>query len=169
MKLHTYLSMLGLSLTIAYLSTAAAQETGDDAPITHTLYVQGGSYIHFDDDDDDYTGNRLFVSAELIRSDQWLYGLALFNNSFDQFSQYLYGGYQFEFEDTFKNFHAKVTVGIIHGYKDEFQDKIPYNSSGYAPAIIPSVGWKKDKLGVDVILLGTAGLLFTVGYDFLEF
>ena len=168
MKLQTCLSIFGLLLSIVCLPTVLAQETGDDTPITHTLYVQGGAYIHFDDDDD-YAGNRLFVSAELIRSDQWLYGLGLFNNSFDQFSQYLYGGYQFEFDDSFKNFHAKVTAGIIHGYKDEFQDKLSYNSSGYAPAIIPSLGWKKDKLGVDVILLGSAGLLFTVGYDFLEF
>jgi len=157
-----------LLFTIVSLPVALAEENGNDIPITQTLYVHGGAYTHFHDDDD-YEGNPLFLGAELIRSDQWLYGLGLFNNSFDQFSQYVYGGYQFEFDNSLQNFHAKLTAGIIHGYKGEFQDKIPFNNSGYAPAIIPSVGWKKDKLGFDVILLGKAGLLFTVGYDFFEF
>ncbi|MCU7939152.1 MAG: hypothetical protein KZQ64_06425 [gamma proteobacterium symbiont of Bathyaustriella thionipta] len=125
-------------------------------------------YIHFTDSED-YKGTPYFFSAEVHRKDQWLYGLGLFNNSFDQFSQYLYGGYQFKFKDSLKNFHTKITAGIIHGYKDEFQDKIPLNNSGFAPAIIPSLGWKKDKLGVDVILLGNAGVLFTIGYDIYSF
>ena len=55
------------------------------------LYLQAGTYVHFDPDEE-HDGNRLFASLEAIRSDDWLLGLALFNNSFDQFSQYLYGG-----------------------------------------------------------------------------
>ncbi len=140
----------------------------DNSSVNEAIYFEGGGYIHFSDSED-YKGTPYFFSAEVQRKDQWLYGLGLFNNSFDQFSQYLYGGYKFKFEDSLKNFHAKITVGIIHGYKDEFKDKIPLNNSGFAPAIIPGIGWKKDKLGMDVILLGDAGLLFTVGYDIYSF
>ena len=166
MKVNYYLiASLILTLTLS-IQNIQAEETADK--ISNTLYVQGGSYMHFSDNED-YAGDPIFASAEIQRSDNWLYGLGLFNNSFDQFSQYLYGGYKFEFKDEFKNFHAKITAGIIHGYKDEFEDKIPFNSTGYAPAIIPGLGWKKDKLGVDMILLGDAGLLFTVGYDLMEF
>lgn len=156
------LAFLGLSAAYGQESSEPKQD------ISHTVYLQGGAYIHFNDSDA-HTDAPWFASAEIQRSDQWLYGLALFNNSFDQFSQYLYGGYKFKFKNRFENFHAKITVGIIHGYKDEYQDKIPFNNSGFAPAIVPGLGWKKDKLGFDVILLGNSGLLFSVGYDVFEF
>ncbi|MCU7834887.1 MAG: hypothetical protein KZQ83_06475 [gamma proteobacterium symbiont of Taylorina sp.] len=162
------LLMYLILLSSVSLTAHAESDKEIEKLLTKTVYIQGGAYNHFSDDDD-YKGDPLFISAEIIQSNQWLYGLGLFNNSFDQFSQYLYGGYIFKFDGALKNIHVKLTAGIIHGYKDEFEDKLPYNSSGYAPAIIPSVGWKKDKLGFDVILLGNAGLLFTLGYDVFEF
>ncbi len=128
------------------------------------LYLQGGTYIHFTDSED-HEGPNLFVSLEAKKSNDWLYGLALFDNSFGQFSQYLYAGKNWDFHGTFENFHAKLTAGFIHGYKDEFKDKIPMNQYGIAPALIPGIGYKKDRLGADIVLLGNSGLLFTIGYD----
>ena len=128
------------------------------------LYLQGGTYIHYDPDDD-HAGPRLFLGLEAVRSDNWLYGLALFSNSFNQFSQYLYAGKSWNFPGRAENFHVKVTAGLIHGYKDEFKDKIPNNGLGIAPAIIPGIGYKKGRFGVDVVLLGKSGLLFTAGMD----
>ena len=128
------------------------------------LYLQGGTYIHYDPDDD-HAGSRLFLSLEAVRSDNWLYGLALFSNSFNQFSQYLYGGKSWNFPGRAENFHVKITAGLIHGYKGEFKDKIPNNNNGIAPAIIPGIGYKKGRFGGDIVVLGIAGLLFTVGMD----
>lgn len=129
------------------------------------LYLQGGSYMHFSHSED-HDGPNIFVSLEAVRSDNWLYGLGLFDNSFGQFSQYLYAGKVWDFHNTFENFHGRITFGLIHGYKDEFKDKIPMNNLSFAPAIIPGIGYKKDRLGADLILLGNSGLLFTLGYDF---
>ncbi len=129
------------------------------------LYLQAGSYIHYDPDEE-HAGNRLFVSLEAIRSDDWLFGLALFNNSFDQFSQYLYGGKIWNFHEKWEGFHAKVTAGLIHGYKGDYDYKIPLNDLGVAPAIIPGVGYTKGRFGADVYLLGIAGMLFTAGMSF---
>lgn len=128
------------------------------------LYVQGGSYIHWSHSED-HAGSNIFTAIEAVREDGWLGGLALFDNSFGQFSQYLYGGTSWDFHDNFEGFHAKLTFGLIHGYKDEFEDKIPLNKYGVAPAIIPGVGYKKDRWGADMFLLGGAGLLFTIGYE----
>jgi len=128
------------------------------------LYFQGGTYIHFDPDED-HSGTRLFFSLEAIKSNDWFYGLALFNNSFNQFSQYLYAGKSWNFPGRAENFHAKVSAGLIHGYTGEFKDKIPNNDSGIAPAIIPGIGYKKGRFGGDMYLLGISGLLFTVGVD----
>ena len=129
------------------------------------LMFSAGTYIHYDPDDD-HAGNRLFFSLEAVKANDWFYGLALFNNSFDQFSQYLYGGKSWNFHGRMEGFHAKVTAGLIHGYKGEFRDKIPNNGSGIAPAIIPGIGYKRGRFGGDIYILGISGLLFTAGMDF---
>ncbi|MBL1321086.1 MAG: hypothetical protein COA63_008520 [Methylophaga sp.] len=130
------------------------------------LYFQTGTYFHFGGDDDkDYAGPRIFTSLEAVKANNWLYGLSLFNNSFGQFSQYMYGGKSWNYHGNWQDFHTKVTMGLIHGYKDEFEDKIPLNDFGFAPAIIPSIGYKKNAFGFDTILLGFNAVLFTIGMD----
>ncbi len=128
------------------------------------LYLQGGTYFHYTDDDD-HSGNDLLVSIEAVRSDNWFYGLALFDNSFDQFSQYLYVGKSWHYHGKWEGFHTKLSAGLIHGYKDEFANKIPLNDLGIAPAVVPAVGYKRDRFGIDLIFLGTAGIVFTIGMD----
>jgi hypothetical protein len=129
------------------------------------LYIQAGTYVHFHQDEE-HSGSRIFASLEAIRSDDWLYGLALFNNSFNQFSQYLYGGKNWNFQGKMEGLHARITAGLIHGYKGKYKDKIQYNDSGIAPALIPGIGYKKGRYGADMYLLGKAGVLFTAGMDF---
>ena len=129
------------------------------------FYFQAGTYEHFHSDDD-FAGDRMFASLEAIKSSNWLYGLALFNNSFDQFSQYLYGGKILNFHGRLDGFHAKITAGVLHGYRGEFKDRVPLNDAGVSPAIIPGMGYKKERFGCDVFLLGFSGLLFTAGMDF---
>ncbi len=166
----THFKHILLAILLLIVSTGAFSSEDNDpgSSSAKKVYVQGGGYTHFSSSED-YKGTPWFTSAEVRYPNNWLAGLGLFNNSFDQFSQYAYGGYIFNLDGALENIHVKITAGIVHGYKDEFQDKIPMNNSGYAPAIIPGIGWKKDKLGVDMILLGDAGLLFTVGYDIFEF
>ena len=85
----------------------------------------------------------------------------MFNNSFNQFSQYLYGGKLWNFHGKWEGFNAKITAGLIHGYKGEFKDKIPNNGEGIAPAIIPGIGYRKGRFGGNIYVLGISGLLFT--------
>lgn len=155
--------MYRFSLFIMLLSPFIAQADEHWYDYDH-LYLQGGSYAHFTSSDD-YKGTNVLVSLEAIKKNDWSYGLALFNNSFDQFSQYLYLGKTWNYSGSFDGFHSKLTAGFIHGYRGEYQDKIPFNNVGIAPAIIPSVGYKVGRYGTDISLLGVAGLLMTVGLD----
>ncbi|HEC05248.1 MAG TPA: hypothetical protein ENJ12_00215 [Thiolapillus brandeum] len=130
------------------------------------LYAQIGTYVHYSSSED-HDGPNLFGALEAHKSNDWLYGLAMFDNSFGQFSQYLYGGKTWHFPNDWQHFHFKLTAGVIHGYKEPWDDKIPFNSSnGWAPGIIPSFGYKKNGFGGDVILLGNSAVLFTLGMDF---
>jgi len=94
---------------------------------------------------------------------QWIVGFALFQNSFGQFSQYLYGALQWRPIKDHQPFYVKVSAGLVHGYEGQYKDKIPFNSSGTAPAIIPSVGYCWTRYCTEVVLLGANAMLFTVG------
>jgi hypothetical protein len=94
-------------------------------------------------------------------------GLALFRNSFGQPAAYMYAGKQWNHLLGQPQLFAKVTAGLIYGYKGKYQDKIPFNDYGIAPAIIPSLGYAfTPDDNVQVMLLGTAGLLFAYGRNF---
>jgi len=94
-------------------------------------------------------------------------GLALFHNSFGQPSSYLYVGQQWDNLLGNPQLFAKVSAGLIYGYKGDYQHKIPFNDYGIAPAVIPAFGYRISKEhNVQVMVLGTAGLLFAYGHPF---
>jgi len=94
-------------------------------------------------------------------------GLALFRNSFGQPAAYIYVGKQWNHLMGNPQLFTKVSAGLIYGYKGKYQNKIPFNDYGIAPAVIPSVGYSftRDD-SVQVMVLGTAGLLFSYGHRF---
>jgi len=161
MQIKFLLAILLLSLS----SISYADDNSDDSWLSYDhLVLNAGAYTHFGDDPE-YDGKPILVSLEAHKSNDWLYGLALFDNSFGQFSQYAYVAKLWRFSDTKDGFYGKLSGGFIHGYKDEYEDKIPLNSLGVAPAIIPGVGYKKGRYGTELVLFGTAGVLWTFGLD----
>jgi hypothetical protein len=94
-------------------------------------------------------------------------GVALFRNSFGQPSTYVYVGKQWDGVLDNPKLFTKVSAGLIYGYKGQYQHKIPFNDYGIAPAVIPSMGWHISPTeSAQVMVLGTAGLLFAYGRSF---
>ena len=94
---------------------------------------------------------------------RWLAGAAFFKNSFGQPTQYVYGGWLARpFQDA-QPLYFKITAGVLHGYKEPYEHKIPFNSSGYAPAILPAAGYCYNRFCSEFILFGTAGVMLTFG------
>ena len=107
------------------------------------------------------------VGAEYIWKSNWLVGFSYFNNSFNQKCQLVYGGYSWKLFGTPKS-HAylKVGGGLIIGYRKPYENKIPVNSSnGVGLGVLPALGYQYDRFNVQMNVLGTAGLMFTIGYD----
>jgi hypothetical protein len=133
----------------------------------------GPSAYHFSGSDGHVRYNHL-VSGELLtrRWTVWgaargFAGLALFDNSFGQFSQYVYVGQEWDLGRwAGGTWYANVTGGLLHGYKGEHKDKIPFNSAGIAPVIIPNVGWRYGRFSLGTSVLGTNGFLFTASWNF---
>jgi hypothetical protein len=114
----------------------------------------------------DHTKHSWLVGLEYRWQDRWLVGYSYFNNSFGQKSDYVYGGRMWELtRDDASSWYAKVSGGIIVGYRKPYEDKIPFNHNGVAPAIIPAVGYQHDRFNAQFNVLGSAGLMVTLGYD----
>ena len=95
-------------------------------------------------------------------------GLSLFTNSFGQPSAYAFVGKSWPgIFPRLPNVYASVSAGIIYGYVDEYQDKVPLNFGGFSPAIIPAVGLRlSPRASVEVQILGTAALMFGTTWRF---
>ena len=118
----------------------------------------------------DHVNDQNMLGLEMRLVNRWIYGATLFDNSFGQTSQYLYTGYQWNISD-FSSYgavrqHLKLTGGLLHGYKDEYQDKIPFNGLGVAPAIVPTYGVKYKNLVTEASFGGVSAFTITVGYSF---
>jgi len=103
-----------------------------------------------------------------LRDVNWLAGGASFLNSFYQRSTYIYGGGRY---DMMKSgdamLYTKVTAGLVHGYRGEHKDAIPFNQLGIAPVILPAIGVQYQRVGFELVFYGTAGLMLNVGvYSF---
>jgi hypothetical protein len=94
---------------------------------------------------------------------QWLAGAAIFKNSFGQPSQYVYGGWLVRPFESAQPLYFKITAGLLHGYKAPYDNKIPFNDSGVAPAILPSAGYCYNRFCSELVLFGTAGAMLTLG------
>ncbi len=104
------------------------------------------------------------VGIERESADRQLFGLMGFSNSFGQPSAYLYYGRKFNnVLNLSESLYAKLSIGLMYGYKSPFDDEVPLNYNGFSPAIIPAIGWTIDKnWSVQVNVLGTAAFMFMV-------
>ena len=94
-------------------------------------------------------------------------GVSFFSNSFGQPSTYVYVGQQFNGLFDNPKLFVKVSGGIIYGYVGKYQHKVPLNSHGFSPGVIPSIGYNFTQHdSAQVQLLGTAGLMFSYGRKF---
>jgi hypothetical protein len=116
--------------------------------------------------------NNLF-SVELLTerwrilgADRTTIGAAFFNNSFGQPCQYVFGGPEWDLMPLKSGWlFANVTAGALHGYSGEYQNKIPFNRYGTAPAAIPSIGWRYSQASIVMSLLGNSGLLISFSWS----
>jgi hypothetical protein len=153
--------VLFLILALApFGARAGIFDEGDAILVQTSLWT-----VHFSPNED-HSNNQRLIGVELDKASGWVFGLGLFRNSFDQPSQYLFAGHQWTLPKTRQLAYFKLTGGLLHGYKGEHKDALPFNSSGTAPAILPSFGVKYKRFQSELMLFGTAGMMLTVGMTF---
>ena len=130
---------------------------------TDRFYFETSLYTRHFSNDPAHVDKQKLILGEWNITEQWLVGASFFDNSFGQPTQYVYGGWRYRPFETLQPFYFKVSAGLTHGYKDQYRDKIPFNHSGIAPIVIPSIGYCFSRVCSELVLFGGAGMLVTLG------
>jgi|GEM_PF-512404 hypothetical protein len=117
------------------------------------------------DPDPDHVNDQQMVGLEFGMAGNRLWGMAIFNNSFGQKSKYLYIGKKWHIFES-DRLYFKLTGGLLHGYEDPYEDKIPFNGLGIAPAVVPAIGYSYKDIFVEFAQLGVAAGMINVGRRF---
>lgn len=152
---------------------AIAQTSGqlpsasNDAPTGIHWELTVSPYAYHWKDDPDHRRVGLVGLERINPSDNSLWGFSLFSNSFGQPSAYAYYGHEWNGIFNQPSLYVKVSAGLIYGYKGQYEDKVPFNYKGFAPAIIPAIGWRiTPRDAVQAAVFGTAGVLFAYNRKF---
>ena len=168
----------GLLLTSSFSTWAGAADASSEAPSAlagwtigyapYTYHFSDAKKEHDFEPEDEKHKYVWLVTAEKQLDERQVAGLALFSNSFGQFSQYAYYGWMFRPFDSTQQLYFKLTGGVIHGYKYPYNKKIPLNNkNGWGVTVIPAVGWDFNRnWGVQLNLLGNSALMVQANYTF---
>ena len=143
---------------------AGSAEAARDDHAAARWYVQTSIHTRHFRPAPEHHNTQQLINVERIRADGWLVGAAAFHNSFGQPSQMLYLGHRWHPLERYPEAHIKLVAGVLHGYKGEYRDKIPFNRSGVAPVVLPAIGWTYKRFASELIVFGNSGLLLTLGY-----
>ncbi len=125
----------------------------------HEIFVSPYTY-HWTPSDEHKPVGAITLSRLL--PDNRFCGLSFFRNSFGQPSAYAFTGWTLP--GLFKSIpqsYGSLTAGIIYGYVGQYKDKVPLNFGGFAPVLIPAVGYRlSPEMSVEIQILGAAAVMF---------
>ena len=122
-------------------------------------------YTRHLDPEPDHVNTQNLLAVEVDFSNRWMAGASIFDNSFGQNSQFVYMGRSWRLLDS-EYWYFKLRGGLLHGYKEPYEDKIPLNGLGVAPVIVPALGFQYRHFVSELNVAGTAAVMFTVGIQF---
>jgi hypothetical protein len=129
--------------------------------------LQGSPYtVHYHKDNEDEHQPVYMIGIERQRRDGWLWGGVYFSNSFGQPSGYVYVGEKVINFSRWDKLFFQWTAGIMYGYKEPYEDKVPFNYKGFSPGATLGLGWQFTReFSVQAITLGAAGMMFQAAID----
>lgn len=153
---------IAASLIVACLAggTVAQTASAPDAGNGNLLSLQFSPYTRHNIYDE---AHRHVVALGLEREypNGKLDGISLFRNSFGQPSAYLYPwGGVYHSIGGIPPLSFKWTAGLLYGYKEPYERKVPLNYKGFSPGAVISLAYElKPGWAVQVNMLGTAAFM----------
>jgi len=157
---------LALLCSVVLSAVVSSVSTRSAVADSGTLTLKFGPGVYHWSSSPEHNNRTWLVGAAWEYPSGWNVGGAAFRNSFGQPSQYLYVGKRWFPAALPDPLYLNVTGGLLFGYKEPYRNKIPLNhSSGIAPAVLPALGYQHKRSNVQLIPLGTAGVIMTFGLD----
>ena len=178
-KLPALALALGLSSLPPCLQAQTTSQTAGDAPAAKAERLQpaepagdfwrlmGSPYtVHYHKDNEGEHEPVYMIGLERQRSDGWVWGGVYFSNSFGQPSGYLYVGEKVTGFSRWDKLFFQWTAGVLYGYKEPYEDKVPFNYKGFSPGATLGLGWQFTRdFSFQAITLGAAGMMFQFAID----
>ena len=154
---------IAAGLIVAHLVGSAFAQTAfaPDAGTGNLLQLQLSPYTRHNTYDAAHK-NVVAVGLEREYPNGKLDGISLFTNSFGQPSTYIYPwGGVYRSIGGIQRLSFKWTAGLLYGYKEPYERKVPLNYKGFSPGAIVSVAYEfKPGWSGQINVLGTAALMF---------
>lgn len=153
-----------MTLPLAASEAVDSEQEASGWKIDHWSVAFSFYTYHFDPEPD-HNNTQHLIGVETHFKNDWLAGVAVFDNSYDQPSQFVFIGKTWPLMSS-EHWYFKLMGGLLHGYKEPYEDKIPLNGLGVAPAIVPALGYRYRRVWVEANLAGAAALTLTAGFSF---
>lgn len=150
----------GLCITVQ-LPAAHAGALGDG----DRVMLQFGPYVAHRVHNSDHNQWPHLLGAEWESPSHWLGGASVFKNSYYQHAAYLYAGRRWFLRPDQQGFYAKISAGLVLGYREPYEDRLPVNDNGLGAGLVPALGYQLGRANAQIVFLGVAGVALTVGYD----
>lgn len=154
---------IAAGLIVAHLAGGAFAQTAatPDPASGNLLRLQLSPYTHHFTYDEAHR-NVWMVGLEREYPSAKLDGIILFSNSFGQPSTYIYPwGGVYHAVGGIAPLSVKWTAGLLYGYKDSYEKKVPLNSRGFSPGAALSLAYDfSPRVSGQLNFIGTAGLMF---------
>lgn len=143
---------------------APSQDTGDETSAYWRLYASPLT-VHFSPSPDHRAVYSLGVERQYASG--FLLGAAGFRNSFGQPSLYAYAGRRFEAPfASVPQLFIQVSAGILYGYKEPYENKVPFNHHGVSPGAVAALGWEfTPAISAQINVLGDSAFMLQLSFD----
>jgi hypothetical protein len=127
--------------------------------------VQISPYVYHRFNNTDHNQYPRMLGLEYESAGHWILGGLAFRNSYYQDSAFIYGAKRWFLDSTDQHFYVKLAVGLVYGYKEPYEHKLPVNHDGYGLGIAPTLGYQFRRANVQFAILGVSTVAITFGYD----
>jgi hypothetical protein len=144
---------------------AAADDAGGEPAGAFWRFYASPLTIHYSSSPDHRAVYSLGVERQYPSG--YLFGAAAFRNSFGQPSMYAYAGKRFDAPfASVPQLFFQVSAGVLYGYKEPYEDKVPFNHHGVSPGAVGAVGWEfTHAISAQINVLGDSAFMFQLSFD----
>lgn len=151
------------ALIVGHLAsgTLAQQKPAPDAASASVVRLQLSPFTYHYTYDTEHS-DVVMIGLEREYPDARLEGITLFSNSFGQPCIYIFPwGHVYHSIGGIKPLSFKWSAGLLYGYKDPYENKVPLNYKGFSPGLVPALAYEfKPGWSAQLTFLGNAALMF---------